>query len=241
MFCQFCGAQMSEGSQFCPACGRQQQASAPPPQGFPPSPGYAGPPPVFTPPTGVKAQTGSWISQGWQLVKGDIGLFMLISLVYAVVANAVPLVLHGALMAGFYIACMKKVYTGRTEIGHLFKGFNFFVPALVASLIIGLFTFLGVLACIIGALVVAAMYQFTYFFIFDKKMDFWPAMQASHAIVKQDYVGFTLFIFVLGLLHIVGLLCCIVGIFVTIPIQFVATTIAYKELVGFEQATVDMA
>ena len=42
------------------------------------------------------------------------------------------------------------------------------------------------------------MYKFTYLFIVDKRMDFWPAMQASHASRKKDYFGFTMFL----------LLCC---------------------------------
>ena len=72
------------------------------------------------------------------------------------------------------------------------------MPALVASLVIAVFTFAGTLLCIIPGLVVAAMYKFTYLFIVDKRMDFWPAMQASHAIVKQDYFGFTMFLLALA-------------------------------------------
>jgi uncharacterized membrane protein len=83
------------------------------------------------------------------------------------------------------------------------------------------------------------MYKFTYLFIFDKRMDFWPAMQASHAVVKNDYFGFTMFLLVLGLINILGFLCCIVGLLVTIPMSIAAITIAYQEIVGFDQRTVD--
>ena len=80
----------------------------------------------------------------------------------------------------------------------------------------------------------AAIYQFTYLFIIDKKMDFWPALQASHEIVKNDYFGFTLFFIVAVLLNIIGVLCCAVGVLATLPIFFAATTAAYKEIIGFE-------
>ena len=80
---------------------------------------------------------------------------------------------------------------------------------------------------------VAAVFQFTYLFIIDRKLEFWPAMQASHAIVKQDYLGFTLFLLAVGLLHVLGALACLVGLLVTIPLQFMAVTVAYKELAGF--------
>lgn len=104
---------------------------------------------------------------------------------------------------------------------------------------IGLFTFLGTLACLVGALVVAAMYKFTYLFIVDKRMDFWPAMQASHAVVKNDYFGFTMFMLLAVLVNILGFICCIVGLLVTFPATIAAITVAYQELVGFEQSTLD--
>jgi uncharacterized membrane protein len=73
----------------------------------------------------------------------------------------------------------------------------------------------------------------------DKRLDFWPAMQASHAVVKNDYFGFTMFLLVLGLINLLGILCCIVGIFITMPITIAASTVAYKELVGFDSGTVE--
>ena len=108
---------------------------------------------------------------------------------------------------------------------------------MVASLLIGIFTFAGTLLCIIPGLVVAAMYEFTYLFIVDKRMDFWPAMQASHAVVKSDYFGFTMFLILAFLVNVLGALCCIVGLLVTIPLTFAAITVAYKEIVGFEPGT----
>jgi len=86
---------------------------------------------------------------------------------------------------------------------------------------------------------VAAMYKFTYLFIVDKRMDFWPAMEASHAVVKNDYFGFTMFLLLAVLVNLLGALCCIVGLLVSIPVTFAAITVAYKELVGFDQRTAD--
>jgi len=57
--------------------------------------------------------------------------------------------------------------------------------------------------------------------------------------VKRDYAGFTLFLILMALVNILGALCCIVGLLVSIPVTFAAITVAYKEIVGFEQATVD--
>lgn len=240
MFCQYCGAQIEPHSRFCPTCGQNQSvggAGGVPP-GMPPN--YQAPvqpPPPFVPPPGVQAHTGHWIGAGWSLVKADLGTFMLLSLLFVVLNGFVPILLQGSLIAGFCIVCTKKLLYGRFEIGDLFKGFNFFIPALVASLLITVFTFIGTIFCIIPGLVIAAMYQFTYLFIIDKKMDFWPAMQASHALVKNDYFGFTIFFIAAVLLNVIGFLCCLVGVLATMPILYAAITVAYKEIVGFQPNT----
>jgi zinc ribbon protein len=229
MFCQRCGTQVNSGVQFCPNCG-QAQGGAPVSESGPvPAP--------WTPRAGIQASAGRWIGEGWALVKLDLGNYIVITLLF-IILSGVPLI-QGPLIAGFHVFTMKKLMGRNPEFADLFKGFNFFVPALVASLLIAVFTFAGTLLCIIPGLVVAAMYKFTYLFIVDKKMDFWPAMQASHAVVKNDYFGFTMFLILAFLVNVLGALCCIVGLLVTIPLTFAAITVAYKEIVGFEPRALD--
>ena len=223
MFCDRCGTQVSDNVQFCTNCGKS----------FAPLPA-----PAWTPPANVSATPGRWIGQGWDLVKADLGTYILIALLFFVLSG-VPFI-QGALIAGWHIYTLKKLMGRRADVGDFFKGFKFFVHALVASLIIAFFTFLGTLALIIPGLVIAAMYKFTYLFIVDKRMEFWPAMQASHAVVKKDYVGFVLFLILAFLVNVLGFCCLIVGLLVTVPVTFAAITVAYKELVGFEPQTLDM-
>ena len=230
MFCNKCGTELGDGSQFCTACGTPMDAGA----GL-----IVAPPQPWAAPVTVQVQSGRWIGEGWDLVKGDMGSYILLALIFLVLTSAVPVVLHGPLIAGMHIFTTKKLLGRRAEVADLFKGFDFFVPTLVASLLIALFVTLGTLLCIIPGLVVSAMYSFTYLFIVDKRMDFWPAMQASHEIVKRDYFGFTMFIVLLILVNLLGALCCGVGLFVSVPVTWAAITVAYKELVGFEPATAE--
>jgi hypothetical protein len=230
MFCHKCGTQIGPGVQFCPHCGESLAV-----------PGASGgaAPPVWTPPAAVQARPGYWVGQGWQMVKADIGTFIVLTIVFAVLNGMVPMILQGPLIAGFQIFCMKKLLNRRTDFADLFKGFNFFVPALIASLLITLLVGCGTLFCIIPGLVVAAMFKFTFLFIVDKRMDFWPAMQASHAVVKSDYFGFTMFLLLMILVDILGALCCIVGLLVAVPVTVAAVTVAYKEIVGFDPRTAE--
>lgn len=229
MFCHRCGTQVDPGAQFCQNCGQAL--------GVPGALGAA-PAVAWAPPAGVHSQTGRWIGAGWNVVKEDIGTFFLLAVVTSLLSSAVPLVLQGSLLVGFHLFCMKKILGRPTEFADLFRGFNFFVPALAASTLIGFFVFLGGLLFLIPGLVVAAMYQFTYLFILDKRMDFWQAMQASHAIVKQDYFGFTMFLLAMIGILILGAICLVVGVFVAIPVTLAAITVAYREIVGFDERTV---
>ena len=232
MNCPHCGVELIPEVKFCSNCGRSVQTGV---GGSPDS--SANDFSIHVPPLPRgkgEVEIGHWIRAGWEIVTSDFWMFVLMALVFFIINTALPLFLQGPLMVGFHFACMRKMISGRLDVGDLFKGFNFFVPAFLAMVVISVFTFLGSLFCIIPGLVIAAMYQFTYLFIFDKKLEFWPAMQASHELVKKDYFGFTLFIFVLGLLVFAGALFCLVGILFTLPIYFAAVTAAYKDLVGFE-------
>ena len=230
MFCNKCGAQVGEGLQFCPQCGAPTAPAVPPPPAAVP---------VWTAPVGVKAQTGKWVSAGWAMVTADLGNFVLVTLIFVLVNSLGSIVTQGPLQVGFHLFCAKKMYGRKAELGDLFKGFDYFVAAFVAALLIGLFVSVGVIFCIIPGLVIAGALKFTYLFILDKKMEFWPAIEASHNVVKNDYFGFTMFILVLGLINLLGCLACIVGLLVTVPLSIAAITIAYQEVVGFEQRTVD--
>jgi len=228
MFCHHCGAQVASDATFCTSCGQPLGAARTAP---------AVAPAAWVPPVGVRSSTGRWLSAGWNLVMADLGSYVLMALIFGLLSG-VPLI-QGALIAGFHIFTMKKLTGRRADIGDLFKGFNFFVATLVASILIALFTFLGTLALIIPGLIIAAMYKFTYLFIIDKRMDVWQAMQASHAVVRNDYFGFTMFLIAAFFVNVLGFCCLIVGLLVTIPMTFAAITFAYKEIVGFEPATLD--
>jgi hypothetical protein len=230
MFCHRCGDPVRAEVRFCPNCGQPLPETASWPIAAMPSP-------VWAPAPGVHAEAGRWLGEGWALVQADLGNYLLISLLFFLL-NGVPFI-QGALIAGFHIYTIKKLAGRNPDIADIFKGFKFFGATLVASLLIALFTFLGTLALIIPGLVIAAMYKFTYLFIVDKRMGFWEAMQASHNIVRNDYFGFTMFLIVAFLVNVLGFLCLIVGLMVTVPLTFAAITVAYRDLVGFERATID--
>jgi uncharacterized membrane protein len=196
-------------------------------------------PAAWTPPQIVEVRAGHWVGEGWRLVKSDISNYIVMTLVFLLLGSAACGLIQGSLIAGLHLFTIKKILGRNAGFADMFQGFNFFVPTLLASLVIGLFVGVASLFLIIPGLVVAAMYKFTYLFIVDKRMDFWQAMRASHEVVRRDYVGFTLFLVLLILVDILGVACCVVGALVAIPVTFAAITVAYREVVGFDQRTID--
>jgi len=226
MYCQTCGSEVESSAQYCTKCGAPQHLVSG--ASGPVTPAHA-----YVPATGGQADTMRWIGQGWDLVKSDFGTFLLMTIIMLAVNSGVPLLLQGATAAGFQFACKKKLSGQKAELMDLFQGFQFFGSTLAAHIVISILLFIGLLLLIIPGLVVAAMYNFTFLFIVDQKMGYRAAMRASHAVVKQDYFGYTIFVIVLGLLNLAGVLCFVVGLLLTIPVTMAAVAVAYRDVVGF--------
>lgn len=184
---------------------------------------------------------GEWISEGWELVKSDLWNFIIITLIFFLIEIAASftyigtLIVTGPLLCGYYYIILNKIRGGKINIGDLAKGFNFFVPALLAFLLISILTTIGLIFCIVPGLIIGAMYQFTFPLIVEKKLGFWEAMEESRKIIWPHIFQFTIFIIVLGLIVILGVLLCCVGTLITIPIGYCSMAYAYKDMVGFTE------
>ncbi len=71
MFCHSCGTQVTTDVQFCPNCGQSLNAATTP-----------APVPAYVARTDIKARPGAWIGAGWEMVKADMGNYVLIGLVF---------------------------------------------------------------------------------------------------------------------------------------------------------------
>lgn len=77
------------------------------------------------------------MKEGWELIKDDYWLFLGITFVGMLVGGIIPFGIGiGAMFCGIYFVMLQKMNGQRFEFGDLFKGFNYFVPGLVTSLIV---------------------------------------------------------------------------------------------------------
>lgn len=76
------------------------------------------------------------ITAGWELVKGQYWLFVGMCVVAMLIGSAVPAgILLGPLMCGLYVAFFKLRRGEPIEFAMLFKGFDYFGPSVVATLL----------------------------------------------------------------------------------------------------------
>lgn len=179
-------------------------------------------------------KTGEWLSEAWAMVQQDLWTYVLLALIVALGNSITGGLLYGPLAAGFYLIVIRKLREPGyvPQVGDIGKGFEIFVPTFLAGLVGGIIAGLGGIACGVGAIVTTALVMFAVPLVADRGMDFWPAIMASIDKVKQNWLGFSLFVLVLGLVQMLGAIACVVGVFVTTPVVMVAIVLAYRDNFG---------
>jgi len=77
------------------------------------------------------------IKEGWEAIKPNYWLIFAITLVGLLIASIVPFaILLGPMNCGIYYCVLRQLRCEEIKFGHLFRGFDYFGPAIVATLVI---------------------------------------------------------------------------------------------------------
>jgi hypothetical protein len=189
---------------------------------------------------GYETDAGTYIRRGWEIFQENIGMFIgytLITIAISVAAAFIPfgsLLVSGPLTAGFYIVANKISKGEPYEFGTFFKGFDFFVPLLLWTLIGGIFIALGLVALIVPGIYLAVAYTFVPLFIVFGKIEFWDGMEFSRKLVIKKWWNIFGFVLLLMLINMAGALAFLVGLLFTIPLTYCAIYVAFEDIVGTE-------
>ena len=74
--------------------------------------------------------------EGWELIKSDYWILFAIALIGAVVGGFSMYILLGAMACGIFYCYLQKIDTGAVSFDSLWKGFNYFLPSFVVTLVI---------------------------------------------------------------------------------------------------------
>jgi uncharacterized protein DUF4339 len=185
---------------------------------------------------------GRCIGRAWEVVKKDFWLLVCASFVGGLIASGccipylgiiIALVVGGPMMGGLYALYLKKIRGQPAQFSDAFLGFSTaFVPLMLAKIVVGLLTGLGMVLCILPGIYLGVAWVFALPLVIDKKMDFWPAMELSRKVVSKHWWVMFGFLLVSILVALAGLLACCVGVFVSMAIIGVALMYAYEDVFG---------
>ncbi len=81
---------------------------------------------------------GDCVSNGWNLVKLNYGMYLGIALIALILSGCIPcisLFLSGPIIGGVYYVVLRAMHGEPVDFGMMFKGFDKFVPLMVIGLI----------------------------------------------------------------------------------------------------------
>lgn len=159
------------------------------------------------------------------------GSGLLASLLVSAATNLIFIVLFAFLQAAVIRGGLMIANGQRLEISHMFN-FDKYGTVLVASIIVGIASFIGIFLCFVGSIVVAFFTPFYLFFILDKDMGAWDSIVASITLVKDNLGEVFLLLLAVIAAYIVGALLCGIGLLVTAPVALLALTFGYRRLQG---------
>lgn len=92
-------------------------------------------------PTNVEFQTAAirpveCYKEAWQLIKSQYGILLAVTIIGMIIGGVSLYVLLGAMVCGMFYCYFQAIDGRPVEIEGLFKGFNYFLPALLVTLVI---------------------------------------------------------------------------------------------------------
>lgn len=156
-----------------------------------------------------------------------------IASIIATLVLGVPVAILGMIVQAQIVRGGLATCEGRIELGRFFDT-RMLGPIVVASVIAGLLTLAGVIACYVGAVVVAFFVQFFAYFVLDRDARPWDSIKASFSFVNQHLANIIVLFLASVLAVLIGALLCGVGLLVAYPVVAIAHAYTYKALNGEE-------
>lgn len=196
----------------------------------------------------ILSDIGTWVAAAFCifLVVGAIGavffftIFAILSrggILGALVADMVMVfalvAVSNIMVANMYRMAIIALSGTKPSVNEMFKFGANSGNVIVAALLVGLASSIGMLACGIGSLVVSALLMFTMPIIVDRNLAPMDAITLSWNTLKKDVVMASIFFFVIGFCAEIGGVACGIGALFTLPVLPIAISMLYRDYLGF--------
>ncbi|MDD4973824.1 MAG: hypothetical protein PHY93_05705 [Bacteriovorax sp.] len=165
------------------------------------------------------------LAYAWDLLKKNPSLYIGLTLI-TIILNCIPYVSLFSIFLniGFFNCCyklMKNENINFNDYFFSFQSFSRFLNILVAIVLMTVATLLGYVLLIIPGIYISVALVFTIIAMVTENKDGIDALKRSKEIVNGRWWNVFMFCGFLFLLNIVGLLCLVVGLIVTIPLTVI--------------------
>lgn len=164
------------------------------------------------------------------LMKVSEHLATLAGYIPSIIDNFITWAVTGPFTIGYYLVLRKRLLTGEMDFGGLFKGFQppLLLPSIIVGVVSNLLTGFGTCCFIIPGILLWILLMFSYFIVLDGEVNGINAMIKSKDMVLKNFGGFLVLGLLCGALNFVGVLCCCIGVLVTLPVSSVAMILCYE-------------
>lgn len=203
--------------------------------------------------TAEKFSINEAIHFGWNTMKSNLGFFIGLLIFVFLFTSLSSIIAAKATEANiflgiiFYIAdfslsiiisiglvkiALRFCDNEKGRFADLFSQYPLFPQYLVGSILYGLIVFAGTILLIIPGIIWGIQFCFYDYFIVDKGLGPIEALKRSSAITRGVKWDLFLFFLILSGINLLGALCLLIGLFVTIPTTMVALAFVYRKLMA---------
>ena len=143
----------------------------------------------------------------------------------------VQILVKGAIASAGYGGLLDIANGDKVSVGSFFRPRNI-GAVVVAALIVDILTIFGLVLLILPGLAVLLFTWFSAVAIVDRNLSPIDGIRASFDIVKANFGQVLLAALTFLALQLVGLLLCVVGLLVTIPVAYLFMVYTYRKLSG---------
>jgi hypothetical protein len=169
------------------------------------------------------------LEDAWDVFWRDVLVYVLASLLCAVLVVGSAGILSGVMAVGFALLVQSRRSGADVGAFAVFGGLTHLVGATLASLVIAVGVAVGMIFLILPGLLLAAAWSFTFVAMAKENLGAGEALSRSYSIFQEHALLVIALLVVLFILNMLGM-AVVVGQVVTIPLRAVAIVVAYDEL-----------
>jgi hypothetical protein len=163
----------------------------------------------------------------------DESVIGVLSLVFQLVITMLSLPMSYALL----IMAMRHANGKSVSAGEIFRHFGTIGSLFVAYLLETILIMIGIVLLILPGIYLMFAYMFAMPLIVEKKMGPWQALETSRRALTRVWFRFFGFIWLIGLINVLGVLTLGIAWIWTIPWSILAMAMVYEKIFGVEAHT----